>query len=95
MNWNITQIKKMTDEGSVAATVSFVVSNGINTLASDAYITGAAALQITGPQVTEQICVDAVKAAIGTDMVSSYEQKVVEIAGVVQPETVPLPWENS
>ena len=96
MNWNITQIKTFTDnQGAKWATVSFVVSDGNNTIAADANIGGSTVGQIICQNASEQSCLAALKQSLGQDQVSSYEQKVADMADTAQPQVVPLPWENN
>lgn len=87
MNWTITEIK--VGDNVVA---SFSVTDGTSTISSDTKLDDVSSESV-GSMTQEQI-VDAVKSAL-EDQVAVYEALVEQKTNTVEPEMVPLPWENN
>ena len=95
MTWSITEIKVSNDpqEGNVVV-ASFEVSDGTSTVASDTRINESEDFTPLD-EVTQEQCVAWVKEALGANQVAVYEAMVAGKTNAVEPEVVPLPWENN
>ena len=97
MTWSITEIKVSNDpqEGNVVV-ASFEVTDGTSTVASDTRINETEPEDFTPlDEVTQEQCVVWVKEALGEDQVAVYEAMVAQKTNAVEPQLVPLPWENN
>lgn len=95
MTWSITQIKTLDEpQAGTIVVASFSVTDGASTISSNTRLSPVNAENFVAlPDVTEAMVVEWVKEALD-DQVAVYEAMVADKTNAVEPQPVPLPWNN-